>query len=237
MTVIARPRTSLRFRGRSLLVMVLTPEPPLSAWLEELTAIAERSVGFFTRRPVILDVSLLPPDRTMLMRLVAELAARDVRVLGLDGAHASVLGDGLPPLVGGGRDGGAEEVIDALSRETGASRADAAPRVSSLLIDGPVRSGQSVVFAQGDVTVVGSIASGAEVIAGGSIHVYGTLRGRALAGSVGNAAARVFCNRLQAELVAIDGYYRTADDFGADVRDRATQAWLEGDVLRVAPIN
>ena len=85
-------------------------------------------------------------------------------------------------------------------------------RKPSLLIDHPVRSGQSIVFEKGDVTVVGSVASGAEVIAGGSIHVYGALRGRAIAGLTGNNRARIFCRRLEAELLAIDGVYQTADD-------------------------
>src|SRR6476620_9020344 len=70
----------------------------------------------------------------------------------------------------------------------------------------PVRSGQSVIFPHGDVTVVGQVASGAEVVAGGSIHVYGALRGRALAGSMGNPRARIFCRKNEAELLAIDGY-------------------------------
>ena len=71
------------------------------------------------------------------------------------------------------------------------------------MIEDPVRSGQSVVFMEGDVTVVGSVGSGAEIVAGGSIHVYGTLRGRALAGATGNARARIFCHRVEAELLAI----------------------------------
>jgi septum site-determining protein MinC len=75
-----------------------------------------------------------------------------------------------------------------------------------------VRSGQSIFFPEGDVTIVGSVASGAEVVAGGSIHVYGTLRGRAMAGTAGNASARIFCSKLEAELIAIDGYYKTAED-------------------------
>ena len=72
------------------------------------------------------------------------------------------------------------------------------------MIEDPVRSGQSVVFMEGDVTVVGSVGSGAEIVAGGSIYVYGTLRGRALAGATGNARARIFCHRVEAELLAID---------------------------------
>ena len=83
---------------------------------------------------------------------------------------------------------------------------------ASLMIEDRVRSGQSVVFMEGDVTVLGSVGSGAEIVAGGSIHVYGALRGRALAGATGNARARIFCRRVEAELLAIDSYYRTADE-------------------------
>ena len=75
-----------------------------------------------------------------------------------------------------------------------------------------MRSGQSVIFPEGDVTVLGSVGSGAEIVAGGSIHIYGTLRGRAIAGATGNARARIFCRKLEAELLAIDGLYKTADD-------------------------
>jgi septum site-determining protein MinC len=84
------------------------------------------------------------------------------------------------------------------------------------------------------VTVVGSVASGAEVIAGGSIHIYGSLRGRAMAGSTGNARARIFCRKIEAELLAIDGLYKTADDIDASLRRRPVQAWLEGDALMMA---
>ena len=75
---------------------------------------------------------------------------------------------------------------------------------ASLFVEKPVRSGQSVVFTDGDVTVIGSVGSGAEVIAGGSIHVYGTLRGRAIAGVTGDECARIFCRRAEAEFLAID---------------------------------
>ena len=71
----------------------------------------------------------------------------------------------------------------------------------------------------------------------GSIHVYGTLRGRAMAGSTGNASARIFCRKIEAELVAIDGLYRTADDIDEHLRRRAVQVWLEGDVMRIAALD
>ncbi len=100
-----------------------------------------------------------------------------------------------------------------------------------------MRSGQSVIFPHGDVTVVGQVASGAEVVAGGSIHVYGALRGRALAGSMGNSRARIFCSKNEAELLAIDGYYQTTEDIDSKLRNRPIQAWLEGDVLMIAASN
>jgi septum site-determining protein MinC len=107
---------------------------------------------------------------------------------------------------------------------------------SSLVITEPVRSGQSLFFPEGDVTVVGSVASGAEIVAGGSIHIYGTLRGRAMAGTPGNAAARIFCRRLEAELIAIDGFYKTAEDMEPDLRGKAVQIWLEGETIRAGTL-
>ena len=118
-----------------------------------------------------------------------------------------------------------------------AARAAQPQDVTSLLLDQPVRSGQSIVFEKGDVTIVGSVASGAEVIAGGSIHVYGALRGRAIAGLTGNHHARIFCRRMEAELLAIDGVYQTADDMDAALRGKPVQAWLSGEAMMLAALD
>ncbi|HTV33503.1 MAG TPA: septum site-determining protein MinC [Methylocella sp.] len=106
-------------------------------------------------------------------------------------------------------------------------------RPNSLLLDSPVRSGQCIVHSEGDVIVVGSVASGAEVIAGGSIHIYGTLRGRAIAGSR-DPRARIFCRKLEAELLSIDGLYMVAEDMPVELRGRPIQVWLDGDSLVMA---
>jgi septum site-determining protein MinC len=121
-------------------------------------------------------------------------------------------------------------VADALVPDVPAAPEAAAPSRQepvSMLVETPVRSGQSVVFPFGEVTVLGSVASGAEIVAGGSIHIYGTLRGRAMAGSMGDARARIFCSRNEAELLAIDGYYQTAENMDASLRGRPVQVWLE----------
>src|SRR5262249_10559249 len=106
-----------------------------------------------------------------------------------------------------------------------------------LTVESPVRSGQSIIFPAGDISVLGSIASGAEGVAGGSIHIYGTLRGRAMAGCNGNRRARIFCRRLEAELLAIDGYYRAADDIAPALRSRPVQAALDVTALSVAELD
>jgi septum site-determining protein MinC len=104
-------------------------------------------------------------------------------------------------------------VADDMARLTRANPKSHRPPGTSLLLAGPVRSGQCVVFTEGDVTVPGSVAPGAEIFAGGSIHVYGTLRGRVMAGVNGSSTARIyFQKKIEAELLAIDGYYRTAEE-------------------------
>src|SRR5829696_7040740 len=112
-------------------------------------------------------------------------------------------------------------------------------RAPCLIIDNSVRSGQVIDYPDGDVTV-GSVSSGAEIVAGGSIHVYGTLRGRALAGTAGDPSARIFCRRFQPELLAINGSYRLADNFTAEqaeLRDRPVQARLEGTKMSLMPLD
>jgi septum site-determining protein MinC len=233
----ALPQQQIRFRGRSFLALVLAPETPLAGWMEQVDAWAARSPGFFLSRPIVLDVTGLGLSRADLTQLVADLHARDIRVMGVEGADAASLGLGMPPALAGGREAGPIEPVAARpkSRSKATEPSGQPPRApaGSLVIDAPVRSGQSVIYTEGDVTVMGSIASGAEVIAGGSIHVYGAIRGRAIAGSVGNARARIFCRKLEAELLAIDGLYKTADDMPTDLRGRPVQAWLDGESIKM----
>jgi len=100
-----------------------------------------------------------------------------------------------------------------------------------------VRSGQQLYAENCDLTVLSSVGAGAEVIADGSIHIYGTLRGRALAGAQGNAEARIFCRDFHAELVAIAGHYKVLDDVPMDLRGKAIQVWLEQDQIKIAALD
>lgn len=102
---------------------------------------------------------------------------------------------------------------------------------------GAVRSGQQLYAENCDLTVLSTVGAGAEVIADGSIHIYGTLRGRALAGAQGNTGARIFCRDFHAELVAIAGRYKVLDDIPDTLRGKAVQVWLEQDQIMIAALD
>lgn len=253
MTIATLPRHSLRLRGRTFLALVLVAETPTKDWLAELDEWLRRSPGFFLGRPVVLDLGGTELGKEEIAALMVELRNRDIRPMGIEGTKQSYLGDGMPPLVSGGKQVDSELpdlMPKAAEPEPETKAKDKSPaevakevearrpeRARSLLVDTSVRSGQSVIYPQGDVTIVGSVGWGAEVIAGGSIHVYGALRGRAIAGSTGSAHARIFCGRLEAELLAIDGLYWTAEDMPAQFRGRQAQVWLEHDELKMGALN
>ena len=225
-------RQQIRLRGRSYVAFVFAPTVPIMGWLSEIDDTLSRSPGFFVGKPVVLDLSAVDLSRPAISHLLLSLEKRNIRVLGIEGVEPTVIGTHMPPLLSGGRSCAVPQPIADKMTET-----DTSPAPASLLLDSPVRSGQSIVFPEGDVTVVGSVSSGAEIVAGGSIHIYGTLRGRAMAGVNGNSAARIYCQRIEAELLAIDGFYRTAEEFDAALRNRPAQAWLEGETLRITPLN
>ncbi|MBO0709767.1 MAG: septum site-determining protein MinC [Acetobacteraceae bacterium] len=236
---IARPQ--LRLRGRSFIAVALAPEPPVMEWLARLDAQIERAPSFFVGRPVVLDLSATKLNEPGVRTLLVELTARKIQIIGIEGADPAVQAvdaPGWPPMLNGGRTASAITIPDEPTPPPREQEAPPPPEEpASLLIKEPIRSGQSIVFPKGDVTIVGSVGSGAEVMAGGSIHVYGTLRGRAIAGMIGNPEARIFCRRLEAELLAIDGLYRTAEDMDPQLRGRPVQAWLDRDSIVMATLD
>jgi septum site-determining protein MinC len=215
------------------MALVLVPEMPVGDWLAGLDAQLRRTPAYFAGKPVIVDLTALASFPAQATALMKALATRGIHAVGLDGIAPDNAAD-LPPLFSGGRTVTEGVIADAPAP---ASAEPPPPEPTALLVDEPVRSGQSIVFPRGDVTVIGSVGSGAEVVAGGSIHIYGTLRGRAVAGVAGHGNARIFCRKLEAELLAIDGLYRTADDIEPRLRGKAAMAWLEGDSMRVAGLD
>jgi septum site-determining protein MinC len=107
--------------------------------------------------------------------------------------------------------------------------------VATTLITHPVRSGQRV-YAAGDLIILSQVSAGAEIMAEGNIHVYNTLRGRALAGVQGKTDARIFCFDLQAELISIAGDYKTSEDLNKQIRKKPVQIYLQNHALIIQEI-
>jgi septum site-determining protein MinC len=144
----------------------------------------------------------------------------------------------------------AQPVLDREKPAADAAPAKASPRAPAppglaqpgLMQAAPVRSGQQVYAENRDLTVLTAVGAGAEVIADGSIHIYGPLRGRALAGAQGNEQARIFCREFHAELVAIAGHYKVLEDVPKELRGKPVQIWLEtsmtvGEELKMAVLD
>ena len=104
------------------------------------------------------------------------------------------------------------------------------------MITTPIRSGQQVYAQGGDLIVMASVSAGAEILADGNIHVYGPMRGRALAGIQGDTEARIFCQSLEAELVSIAGHYRINEDLRGEFWRKPVQIALAGDQLQLAAL-
>ena len=230
MTAVAGPQPTSPIRERTVRAIVLAPHRPLANWLVQLDRSAQQNQLAFDGKAVLLDVSGLQPKQGELKALLARLHKRNIPIMAVEGTGLTSLGPGMPPLIKAGSPTSDAEPANVSDLPPKGPVPQAAVRV----IEGAVRSGQSILFPEGDLTIVGSVSSGAEVVAGGSIHVYGALRGRAVAGSAGNRQARVFCRELEAELLAIDGHYKTADDFAPDVLGWPVQAWIEGGAIKVA---
>ena len=220
------------------MAFVLTPAAPITGWLAELDKWTRNSPDFFVGRPIILDLATVALNQSEIGELIEALGQRGIRIMGLEGVdpnrstprcHLSSRADDPWPPARRLRPPSDQPAADAAAAATSGAEFLAARE--------PIRSGQSVIFPYGDVTVLGSVASGAEIVAGGSIHVYGALRGRAMAGPMGNGRARIFCSKNEAELISIDGYYRTAEEMDASLRGRPAQCWLQDRVLSIAALD
>lgn len=234
-----------QIRGRSFTALVLRMEgEPDPAFYASLESLLRQAPHFFVNAPLVLDLEHAPElvEKGEFVKLVRALRARRLTAIGIQNGSAdqgvAAFGAGLITLQGG-RDAplerGARAIADAGVKPE-PEPAAAEPGPASLLITEPVRSGQRIFADRGDLVVVASVSSGAELIAQGSIHVYGPLRGRALAGVNGDKTARIFCQSLEAELVAVAGLYRTSDDLGPAVRQQRVQVFLQDETLCVEPL-
>lgn len=238
------PSAELRFGTLGIAQLALRDGDPARVFAA-LQARVRAATQLFEFAPVVLDLSALQPlpTATALRALSDAVHAAGLRPVGLASGDAAVAALSRevdlplfakfrpqrdpPPPAAAVAEAAAEVVVasEPPARAPGQHHAE------------PVRSGQRLYARGTDLTVAATVGHGAEVIADGSIHLYGVLRGRALAGARGDAAARIYCQNFQAELIAIAGQYRVFEEPAADLHGHAVQAWLEGDKLMLAALH
>jgi len=129
-----------------------------------------------------------------------------------------------------------ERPVDPATEEVLTEDAPCHPLTSVKVVNRPLRSGQQVYFPEGNLVILQHTSAGSEILAGGSVHVYGSLRGRVLAGIGGDTSARIFCQKLEAELVSIAGHYRLLDDIETNLKGSPAMVWLDGEKLKITPM-
>jgi septum site-determining protein MinC len=202
----------------------------------QLASKVSQAPNFFSNTPLVLALDKLPDgegdlDLGELMTIcrqhgLSTLAIRASRAEDIAAAQAIAL-PVLPP------SGARERPIEL----AGAKEPEKPPEPQlqpSKIITTPIRGGQQVYAQGGDLIVLAPVSAGAELLADGNIHVYGPMRGRALAGIKGDRSARIFCQQLGAELLSIAGQYKVAEDLRRDpLWSEAVQVSLSGDVLNI----
>lgn len=213
---------------------------------KQLAQKVEQAPAFFNHTPIVIDlskISMLPVDIdfTKILQLIRQNHLIPVGVRGGTPAQretALSLGLAVLPEAKGQS---AEPVapIAAAPAQTTIAPATPAdhPKSPSLLITQPVRSGQQIYARDADLIITSSVSAGAEILADGHIHIYGTLRGRALAGVNGDQQARIFCHNLEAELVSVAGQYCVSDDFRNTSWGKSVCIALQGEHLQITPLS
>lgn len=239
------------FKGRMMTLSVVEIRDTDMAAIEAaVTRQVKRSPGFFAHMPVLLSLSDVAVDLPALCQVLAAAELVVVGVLDADArtasaARAAGLGLMTSPARRGAEHNAGAEPRDKPRRErsrntrkpatdTVAARNDNDSRKSpARVITQPVRSGQQIYARGGDLVITSAVSQGAEVLADGHIHVYGTLRGRALAGASGDTDARIFCRRFEPDLIAVAGCYKVADAIDEGLRGACVQVSLGHDNLLI----
>lgn len=224
---------AIEFKGSLLTLMILhILENNGEKIAEQLIEKVSKVPGFFQQAPVVIDLTVVQDiNNDILSELIILLREQ-----------------GLIPVAL--RSGNVEQNDIAVQNNLGILKATQSVRpqqtveninenneeiISSTakIIDQPVRSGQQIVAPEGDLVILSTVSHGAEILAHQNIHVYGILRGRALAGFNGNTNARIFCQNFNAELVSIAGQYQVNEDLPENLRGKPTQVYLENNVLKI----
>ncbi|MDP3705314.1 MAG: septum site-determining protein MinC [Legionellaceae bacterium] len=201
---------------------------------EQLSEVVLRAPRLFDNTPVVIDCTAISDEKLDLAALCQSLRKHSMIPVAIQGGPAefAVLAEaqGLPVLYASSNH---DKPLVELPQETEQST-QSSETIKTRLLTTPVRSGQQIVSKEGDLVITASVSHGAELLADGNIHVYGALRGRALAGIAGDKQARIFCQSLDAELVAIAGFYCLSDVM--EPVARPCQIYLQDDRIQIEPL-
>tara|TARA_R110001592_G_scaffold24536_3_gene94436 strand:- start:99 stop:953 length:855 start_codon:yes stop_codon:yes gene_type:complete len=209
----------------------------------ELREKTRQAPDFFENLPIVLDLEKLDQEASIpFAEFVAQCLSFSIKVVAVRGGHpnqqlaAKEAGLGVlakqkerPVEIINPHDDTKIEAVEVIKEVV--KTVVQSEIQKSKIVHLPIRSGQQVYAADGDLIVMSSVSAGAEILADGNIHVYGTLRGRALAGVKGNTNARIFCYSLEAELVSIAGQYKISEDMDKSQLKKPTQVYLDNDTL------
>lgn len=196
--------------------------------------------AFLKNAPVVVNVAGL--DGSVNWKKVQQAVVdTGLRVVGISGCKdealkAEIERAGLP-LLSEGKEKASRPAKIVAAEPAAVVQPNATTVTKTRLIDAPVRSGQRIYAPNCDLIVTNHVSAGAELIADGNIHVYGMMRGRALAGADGSRDAQIFCTNLVAELVSIAGEYWLSDQIPADYYGKAARLSLASGALSVQPLN
>jgi septum site-determining protein MinC len=225
----------LRSAALTLMAVVLKTSD-LEVLAADLEQRAVQMPGLFDDEPVALDLSVLRdaselPDFGALVVLLCQHGMRPIAVRGGNELQmAAARAAGLIEAPEGARTAPAQVIERVVERVVEVQLQPLPP----LVIDKPLRSGQQVYARERDLIVRALVSYGAEVLADGDIHLYAPMRGRAHAGAGGNRAARIWCHHLQAQVLAIAGVFRTADEpLPEGVAGQPAVAWLQDDRVEI----
>ncbi len=221
----------LSFKGSSFsLTVVHLNTSDLEQIDRELASKVAQAPAFFQDTALVLDLHGIEGQTLDLPRLVNILRAHGTQPVGVRHGDISQQTEARSLSLA---------VFPALRREEPRLTAQPGMRSKPKIWTQPVRSGQQVYAAGGDLILLGMVNAGSEVLADGNIYCYAPLRGRAMAGMKGDVEARIFATCLEAELVSIAGYYRVVEDvkdLPADVRSRSAQVCLSGERVIIEPV-
>lgn len=240
-----RASIAFTFKGGMLpmTVMELTCADP-ERIREQLAGKLSQSPAFFQHTPVVLSVEKLDEPHLALERICAVCRAHKLLPVAVRGGgdpikqSAWALGLGwFPP-----QETKARTLESVATSEPAAEASVAAPAgeveaaSGGRIHRGTVRSGQQITAPEGDLVVIGAVNAGAEVLAAGNVHVYGALRGRALAGIHGDVQAGIFCRELHAELLSVAGNYKRLEDIDPRLLGSSVQVRLTDNQLAIATL-